>query len=386
MCSGVGGRDTANISNFGVGCGLLLPPPRPSKGNIDPFQIGTTGDMYSQPIYSCVTAAKASLKTVSFRYNGTGGLSGLNITALKQKAYSRPEDVPLWGVEDTGLDYVDILPLWGLVDREFEGNPNVSTLRKESLWLPGYTSYSFAPYDAIQNLPGVSFHMDAIASAYSIAVTDAHVMDYTGLTNFALYRKWVDLSGNARDVARIINLIWTDMVSNAVVGTRGWASLSESSRLRKRDTDSPVDTNLVPITLYARRVQYALAYAIPAIILLALTLGLCLLTIALLVLKRTGPSKMRTFLNRTSLGRNLTSLLYPEECTQDTPRGLWMKRDARKLVTLHPERPRLPVAVEIENEKPGLRADGGSMTKVTKIDQTQDVDTQNADSTRPSPA
>src|SRR6266536_5894395 len=156
MCTGVGGLDLANMSNFGVRCGLVMGPPTPRGNDIDPFRRGKAEDMYTQLIYSCASAAKAVIKTVTFRYNGTDGLASLYVDHLQDKEYATEEEKPLWGVEDSGLDYRDILPLWGLVDPKYEGNVNVSTLRTEHLWPPGYHDYSTSPVDATQNMPGIS--------------------------------------------------------------------------------------------------------------------------------------------------------------------------------------------------------------------------------------
>lgn len=332
MCAGAGGKDIANISNLGVACGLIYGTPRPSEGDPNPFRSPRAREMYSQPIYSCASAAKASIKEVTFRYNGTGGLSGLAVVNIVDKQYSKHEDKPLWGVEDSGLMYRDVEPLWGLVDSEFEGRPNISTLRKESLYLPGWCDFTTVPYDSLQNLPGVSFHLDALSAAYSLGALSSGMMDYTGQTNSAMYRKWAELSKSAQEAAQIINLIWTDMVANAIVGTRGWASDAfDTSGMAE---PNGMASNVQPIYLYERRVQYKILYAIPAFILLGVILATCIATLVLLVTKRTGLTKMKTLLDRTSLGRNLTTLLYPDVCSQDTPRKVWMDRDAQKMITI----------------------------------------------------
>src|SRR5687768_9778255 len=75
------------------------------------------------------------------------------------------------------------------------------------------------------------------------------------------------------------------------------------------------------------------------ILLLAVTLGIFLMTVLLMALQRTGTGKMRWFLDQTSSGRNFTALLYPEVSSQQTPGRAWMERDARKLVTIAAGRP-----------------------------------------------
>ena len=372
MCRGFNSTSIANISNFAVTCGVQYPPARPVGRAFDAFDRGKAGENYTQSIYSCASASKALIKTVTFSYNGTGGLSGLQILDVKEKEYPNPSLKPLWGVEDSGLTYEDIAPLWGLLDPSYENKPNVSILRKESLWLPGYTMVS-DPADNSQNTPGATFHVNAMQNIYSklsySISTDSNtdVLDYSGRTQFAMYRKWLELSQNAKDSAKIINLIWTDIVANAVVGTRGWAS--EEPEHVKRNEGSAVQGNSVEITLYQRRVQYRLLYAIPAILLLAVTLGVFLMTVLLMALQRTGTGKMRWFLDQTSLGRNFTALLYPEVSSQQTPRRAWMERDARKLVTVAADRPHADGIADCGMKEGGLAASNQSKENVGFMEQ-----------------
>jgi hypothetical protein len=112
-------------------------------------------------MYSCISATKALIKTVSFRFNGSDDLSGLSVTGLGDKIYPNDASKPVWGVENTDMFLADASPLWGLVEPQ-QGNVNISTLQKESLWLPGYSVMGDAPpAQGYQNLPGVDFHSHA---------------------------------------------------------------------------------------------------------------------------------------------------------------------------------------------------------------------------------
>jgi hypothetical protein len=296
-------------------------------------------------VYSCASASKATIKTVTFLYNGTGGFDGLQVLQVKDKEYSNSSEKPLWGVEDSGLTYEQITPFWGLVDSKYEHHPNVSTIRQESLWLPGngYNPTVTTSYDQYMNIPGANFHVIAMNYVYEnlgspFIGASVNMPDYTGDTTFAMYRKWLELSDTPQQAARILNLIWTDIAANAVVGTRGWAS-QEAEHLSDLHGGNTAKNSLLQITVYQRRILYRLVYAIPAMTLLAITLVILITAIALLLLQRTGIRRMKWFLDQTSLGRNFTALLYPEVSSQQASRKAWLQRDALRMVAVTTDQP-----------------------------------------------
>lgn len=214
-------------------------------------------------------------------------------------------------------------PLWGLVNGEPRGM-NISTLRSNALWLPGdlnYTVRNFgSPYH--QNLAGVEFHIYSLERAYKIYSEQGGYdsSSYSGLAQPAIYAKWRSLSRGATSAAQIINLIWTDMAANAVVGGRGWLTpenatpnfdVSGSSTQRSPEA---LYSAQVPITRYEKRIRYHIVYTIPAMIVGVL---IVIATIAIAVFgvrRRVKIAKMRKYPNATSPGRLITSFLY-----QDSP-------------------------------------------------------------------
>lgn len=103
--------------------------------------------------------------------------------------------MPLWGVENTGNRFQEneISLIWGLVSAEYENNPNVSTVRQPSLYLPGYSDqYSLTTgYNTIgsQNLPGSDFYSQAMYTVYNIGKdtgSTAGQVDYSGEVNMAV--------------------------------------------------------------------------------------------------------------------------------------------------------------------------------------------------------
>lgn len=93
------------------------------------------------------------------------------------------------------------------------------------------------------------------------------------------------------------------------------------------------------MTLFERSTRYHIIYTVPAILLLFLTLIVGLNIAILLILRRTGLNRMKWFLNQTSLGRNLTALLYSHVSSQQATRKIWAKNDAHRLITVALDRP-----------------------------------------------
>ncbi|KAF2455766.1 hypothetical protein BDY21DRAFT_348618 [Lineolata rhizophorae] len=323
LCEGVGGQDYANITNFAASCGMMFGAPRRQDG--DDRLIFEPGTNWTIPIYTCITTTKALVKSVTFRFNGTDDLSGLSVTNVTNKVYPDEDSKPLWAVEYTESPISDVSPIWGLVSAEdVEGVANISTLRKESLYLPGYSGLSSGPSQhGYQNLPGVDFHVQALAAAYTVYTTPGiGLTDYSGQISLALFRMWQDLSRSPSKAALILNRIWTDIATNAVVGTRGMTSPGSSSNADalalSDDTSQSTSTSdgtaaaALPVTTYRRRIMYRYAYGVPAFILLFITLAVLVLTAVSLVFTRAGPGKMRKYLNETSAGRLLTAGLLDD--------------------------------------------------------------------------
>lgn len=304
LCSGSGGRDYANYTNTVALCGTLYGAPRREDGSLS--LLFDPGSSWTLPMYSCISTAKASIKTVSFRFNGSDDVSGLSVTNVQDKTYPDEASKPLWGVEHYDLNLTDVVPLWGLVTPESAATLNLSTLRKESLYLPGYGS-ALGGGMLTQNLPGQDFASQALSKVFSIpAISATGDIDYSGSSNLAMYRLWQDLSRNATSAGRILSLIWTDIAANMVLGTRGLHP-ADDTPLRKRDASPAAGTDTPTITTYERRVRYRYAYGIPAFLTLLVTASILLTTSGLMLFGSAGPSHMRLFLDHTSAGRFLTA-------------------------------------------------------------------------------
>ncbi|KAL2020098.1 hypothetical protein VTK56DRAFT_8902 [Thermocarpiscus australiensis] len=233
------------------------------------------GSEWAVPIYSCITANQALLRTVSFRFNSTDGLSGLAVVDITDKQYLSEDDMPLWGVENidntTGLTLADVDPFWGLVSPQLAAAATANFGRTS----PALTS---------PLLPSLR------------------------------------CNPSADTVINIPNLIWTDLAANAVVGTKSLADAPASQR--------------VPVTVYTNRIQYRLSYAIPALLVLAALVLMSLATLCTALFRRTDLGKMRRYLNATAAGRIMTAVLLdePKEDGGGLMRtAVWVKRGGQAL-------------------------------------------------------
>jgi hypothetical protein len=332
-CSNSNGKGYANISNVAISCGMIYGAARRKDGSAS--LLFDPGTEWTIPMYSCASASKASIQSVSFRYNGTDGLSSLNILDIKPKTYANEEEKPLWAVENLKMRLDDVNPIWGITLPEHGNHPNISTARQGSLYLPGLapTLYS-SPTQSQQSLAGVDFYSTVMGFTYTMDAADAGnsygVPDYTGRTNLALYNKWQELSRNATTAAKIIDLIWTDISANAVVGTKGQLPAEPLQGLAKRN--EPQTTVKVPITVYARRVRFDIRYGIPAFLALALWALFLVVVLGFVVLGKSTPSTMRHFLDQTSPGRIFTTFLYTNDCPPGASTGNWSRLVGTKRV------------------------------------------------------
>ncbi|EUC45273.1 hypothetical protein COCMIDRAFT_36950 [Bipolaris oryzae ATCC 44560] len=249
-----------------------------------------------------------NVTTDLFKYFGLLDLHVINVT---EKSYPNTSSMPIWGVENSGMTYGNITPFWVV--------------------------------ELTMNIPGASFYSTIMRYIYGdllggSSISPAETHDYSGYGQFALYQRWLELGRTATLSADIINLIWTDIAANAVVGTRSWLSKSPGSDTSgSRDQSSPRE---VPnVTLLQRKTKYHIAYAVPAMLLLLLALVISVATAILLLLQRTGLNRMRWFLNQTSLGRNFTALLYPEVSSQQSSQKIWAKNDAHRVITVDLDKP-----------------------------------------------
>ncbi|GIJ92598.1 hypothetical protein Asppvi_001876 [Aspergillus pseudoviridinutans] len=315
ICGGTTSSSPSTINSALIGCGLVYGAANRTDGG-SPLRTDPNSP-WSIPLYICASAVKASLKTVSFKYNGTG-LDALSITSLSEKTYPSP---PLWAVEDLPDRMIsEVQPLWGILPANTTSTVNLSTIAGPSLYLPGYIDtvphFSPVPVSTGQNLPGVDFYTPALYRALSISSPAGQpYADYSGWTSLALYAKWQTLSTTPTGVAKIIDLVWTDFAANAMVGTKAAAEQNQ----------------VMLVTVFERRIRYRLPYAVPGIVVLAVALGIVGWMVVLGCMRRTGISRLKGFLEKTAVGRVLGLVFLGEEGEMGKD---WVEKVGGRMVTI----------------------------------------------------
>jgi hypothetical protein len=281
-------------------------------------------------MYSCISVMRANIKTVSFLFNNTDSLAGLSVLDIQPKQYASKSDMPIWGVEDTLDAQEAVNALWGIVSSDHVGATNLSTVQSEDLYLPGITTAPLFSLD-FQNLPSNDVPGEVLGNLAMLSNPGPGMLDYTGMTNFAMFRRWQNLSASAETMGHVLDLISTDLLANALVGTKSLLVPSNGGSLQKGAASTP---STFPVTQYQRKIKYHLPYAVPAILTLALLLAALLGTCCVVVFGRTSARKMRRYLNATSAGRIMTArtgMSSVEEKQRST--SAWIDTDGRKRIT-----------------------------------------------------
>jgi hypothetical protein len=110
LCAGTTYYSNVNINGSAVGCSLLYGAANRTDGS-SPL-IGDPGSPWSIPMYMCKSNVKATIRTVTFQYNGTG-IEALRITGTAPKQYQGNSSLPLYEVETlpAEIDFSTAQPL-----------------------------------------------------------------------------------------------------------------------------------------------------------------------------------------------------------------------------------------------------------------------------------
>lgn len=273
LCRGFAGGDIANISNIEVDCTLMLSPPHRVDGG-DPRLPGDN-TTWTQTIHVCAAATRARMQRIEFSFNGTSTLDSLHITR-------RNTNTPvLWAVDNTNLTLASISLFWGRVADSYENDTSLSTIRSEMFYLPA--SFWGGANDGNPSTMPTALLRSALTS---LTLNDG--TDYSAISNYALLVKWQSLIDDdpINGPTQIINMIWTDMMANNLVGT------SSTTTLRAAP--------------YVPSVDYDYRYGIPALLLVCIWLPLFLVASFILLSRGLKISYLRHLLNQTSIGRVLT--------------------------------------------------------------------------------
>ncbi|KNB16530.1 hypothetical protein FOXG_14368 [Fusarium oxysporum f. sp. lycopersici 4287] len=334
LCQGTQPDASAKLNHTFVICNLIRGTPQRVDGG--PENVFDDKSKWSSSLYACASAVKATVKSVTFFYNGTDARSeNLVVKEIKEKEYASEDDMPLWGVEDSPLELEVFQPIWGIVDPAYDKFQNISTVRAKSLYLLGSGSLSQVRWEldpgfVHRNLPASIAPIGAFVTIFSSVANSLSPNDVVGKTSMSLWLKWRDLSRSADSASTILKLLWTDFVASAVVGTKGVLGA------RNAQPEHAADVSVVPLV---HKIRYRWRYGIPAFLLLACMSLIAVVAALSLLTGRPNIEKMRYRVNQTSLGRVLTTLFEPQSSNFAMSTADWSKNKAEKHVDLGKNRP-----------------------------------------------
>ncbi|RDA88500.1 hypothetical protein CP532_6663 [Ophiocordyceps camponoti-leonardi (nom. inval.)] len=349
ICRGINEFSPATSRNILISCGLLQSIPQRTDGG-DPFS-QEDGAKWMKKLYSCASATKATIKTVTLSYNDTeddSRLDGLSALNIRDKEYPDEASMPLWGVEDVGNRYLvgEIGLIWGLVSPEHERGANITTYRQPSLYLPGRMSTwnDQIPFMSDgSNLAGSDFASNMWLGTYcnnldrearhlaSFENCDSKQI-YKASSNIAMWTKWQRLTAQSDTASKVPNLIFTDFAASAVLGTKSILSpVKQEDRSRERFLVRP----------HVLVIRYKLPYAVPALVSAAVVCLIVFLSVVFACAGTDGLAGIRKHVQRLSPGRIYTTVLAPRGGGSDLTMKSreWNRRFGAQLIDLSQEYP-----------------------------------------------
>lgn len=310
-----------NASHIAVDCGYIYGAAHIEDGRetllFAPFT------RYKRNLYVCASAMQASIKTVDFSINGTASLANLRITAVHDKKYASEKSKPLWAVENLNSPLRDTSPLWGLVDDRFEGTKGFDFIRTDKFILPA-TSPLLDISGSVDSLAGKDVFSGALASTYGSV--SPGLLDYSGQQDFGMYTAWKRLTRSPVTAKEMINLIITDLLAAATVGTKSTISKVPARADSLAVEDSPRGTpSGILVAKYRKAIVYNFYYAIPAFIVLLMWAVIIAAALFMWVFSHFNMQTMRQVLNQTSTGRLVTNLRHPEVCGPAAKTTEWQR-------------------------------------------------------------
>ncbi|CAM1505694.1 Fc.00g113310.m01.CDS01 [Cosmosporella sp. VM-42] len=329
LCQGTPRLAPVRLNNTYVSCSLVRGVPR--RVDEGPQMIFEDNSTWSSPTYTCASAVRTTIKTVTFFHNGThDDLKNLVIKEVKDKEYPNEDDIPLWGVEDWYLTLSSFQPIWGLLHPAYEGFDGIHTLRAPSFYMlgsatSGWLGQNLDPQFTNMNLPGSIMPTAAMQTIFTSSGNPSPFLDFTAKNTMSLWLKWRELSGSAGNVSTIIKLLWTDLAASAVVGSKGVLGA------RNAYPDEAAGIQVLPTV---HRVKYRWAFGIPAFIVALVMLIILLAVVISVVTGQSSTGLLSHRLKQVSLGRVLTTLFYPESSSFTMSPADWSKANAEKQLDL----------------------------------------------------
>ena len=160
--------------------------------------------------------------------------------------------------------------------------------------------------------------MHTVAALHKAAASNVQgLLNYSGTRDRRMLLKWHNLTSSSSSMSHIPNLIWTDIMSNMVVGTKSVLSAFP-------------DKHLMSVRIARRRITYNYVWAVPGLCCLLLWLLWALLLLGMTVSSplfrsRLSLRALRILTNRLSVGRPLVELKSPENYDVNAPTKTWIE-------------------------------------------------------------
>ncbi|KAK1830670.1 hypothetical protein QBC39DRAFT_353599 [Podospora conica] len=327
-------RRASNITNPGVECGMVFGAGiTPGKGTPFDSPLGTadTDGPRQKSIFVCATAIRAGIKTVHFRYNGTGvQLSNLEAERVTDKVYTLDKYKPLWAVEASFPFRMTFDPLWGMVSDRYEAAEGISTMRSEKLWLPAIVSSALLGYGT-GSLAAATGPVMQVKETYT---TTSDLETLTGAFSYPIVERYGRLSTNATVASQIPSLMLTDSLASLLVGTKSAIRAAPVTYPARTRIDTPFTRlSAADVAVYRRVIRYDLRYAVPALLAAGLLAAvLCWVAVILAVARLDVLRRLRDTYNQTSTGRLATVLLQPGGGNPNESTSEWVEGNGRLML------------------------------------------------------
>lgn len=288
------------------------------------------------------------------------------------------EDEPLWGVEKVdpsqNLNISNINLLWGLVSNMYENDTEISTIRAKEFYLPvAYTGGDMSVFKdslAVASVFTAAWNTAYTEVAWIAGVSFGGLPSYSGDIQYSLFLKWRELSKTIDGAATILNLIWTDLVASAVVGTT--TGFENSSATQNPGVLGQRQVNERHSVVIYRN----LLFAIPAFVVLCIWAALLVATLGLLVSRKASIDLLSYYMNQSSLGRAVLNAEHPDPSMTTSNSENWTNTFGNESLAISPYdqrtttlRSNVQESSDSPSQQPGENGDGS--TELTPLNKGQ---------------
>ncbi|KAJ9607834.1 hypothetical protein H2200_007913 [Cladophialophora chaetospira] len=360
-------------------CGYLYSIPEPQNLHLGQSWRPDPGSPWQQSLYTCASSVSATIKEVTFTTNGSTAFQALQVVKVQDKNYTAA-NLPLWGIEKVDpkkYQVWDVYKFWGLIDESVKGSPDVDVHKASKVYLPAAVRGPTLGNHMYDSFAAGGVFTAAWNSIYSLAaalgdVNEDKVPSYSGTSNYGLTLKWRQLVSQAAPGAEtLLNLIWTDLITFTIVGTRtGFETMGDiQAATDDKNSDS---LGVRPVHKHERSIRYGdIRYAIPAFVVGAFFLVTLVISLLMCCFQRRMWSALNHYMNQTSMGRAATQAMLhgaPDEISAYASTKVWSHQ--AKHIMLHvpppPNKWNKKTSNVVEGGEPNTAQVSHRFTPVTK--------------------